>query len=150
MVAHLHGNSRLHKPRMHIIQTIATLKCILEISMDHMPHRSHVLSSGDKVVIEVLLAIWKWKDTIPELNNVNASFGLKEVSKSNVKKIRRRNFEKYDAKKLGDNSAWCSSCDKYHLLRKLHQTMTQATLLVAIKLQKHLGTWAHRNLYAAN
>ena len=53
---------------------------------------------------------------IPELNKVNTSFGLKEVSESNINKIRRRSFEEYDAKKLGDNFAWCSSCDKYHSL----------------------------------
>ena len=80
MVAQLHGNSGLRKPRAHTVQATATLKCILEKSADHMPHRSRVLSSGEKVVNKVLPATWKWKDTIPELNKVNTSFGLKEVS----------------------------------------------------------------------
>ena len=134
-----------------MVQATATLRCILDKSADHMPHRSHVLSSGEKVVTKVLPATWKWKDTIPELNKVNTSFGLKEVSKSNVNKIRRRSFEEYDAKKAGDNFAQCSSCDKYHLLRKLHQPETQVALLVATKLQMHLNkAWVHRDLYAAN
>ena len=67
-----------------------------------MPHRSCVLSN-DKVVTKVLPASWKWKDTILELNEVNASFKLKEVSQLNVSKIKRRSFEEYNAKKLGDN-----------------------------------------------
>ena len=56
MVAQLHGNSRLRKPRPHTIHAIATLRCILEKSADHMPHRSRVLSSGEKVVTKVLPA----------------------------------------------------------------------------------------------
>ena len=82
---------------------------------------------------------------------MNTSFGLKVVTKSNVNKIRRRGFERYKAKKPRDNFAWFSSCDKDHLLRKLHQPGTQAALLVATKLQMHLNkASAHRDLYAAN
>ena len=124
MVAQLYGNSGLRKPQVHTVQATAILKCILEKSADHMPHKPRVLSSGEKVVTKVLPATWKWKDTIPELNKVNTSFGLKEVSESNVTKIRRRSFEEYDAKKPGDNFARCSSCDKYHSLQKLHQPGT--------------------------
>ena len=36
--------------RAHTVQAIATLRCILEKSMDHMPHRSCILSSSEKVV----------------------------------------------------------------------------------------------------
>ena len=117
-----------------------------------MSHKSRVLSSGEKAVTKVFPATWKWKDTDPELNEVNTSFGLKKVSESNyVNKIRRRSFEEYEAKKPGDNFAHCSSCDKYHSLRKLHQPGTQAALLVATKLQMHLNkAWAHRDLYVAN
>ena len=104
-----------------------------------MPHRSRVLSSSEKVVTKVLPATWKWKDTVPELNEVNTSFSLKKVSESNVNKIRRRSFEEYEAKKPGDNFARCSSCNKYYSLRKLHQPGTQAALLVATKLQMHLN-----------
>ena len=44
---------------------------------DQMLYRSCILSSDDKVVTKVLCAIWKWKDTILELNEVNTSFNLK-------------------------------------------------------------------------
>ena len=82
---------------------------------------------------------------------MNNSFGLKEVSLSNLSKICCRNFEEYNAKRSRDNFAQCSSCDKYHLLRKLHQLGMQAGLLLATKLQKHLNkAWAHRDLYATN
>ena len=151
MVAQLHANSGLQKPRAHTVQATATLRCILEKSTDHMPHKSRVLSSGEKVVTKVLPATWKWKDSVPELNEVNTSFGLKKVSKSNVNKIRRQSFEEYKVKKPGDNFARCSSCDKYHSLQKLHQPGTHAALLVATKLQMHLNkAWAHHDLYAAN
>ena len=66
MMVRLHGNSGLQKPRVHTIQATATLRCILEKSADHMPHRSCVLSSGEKVVTKVLPATWKWKDTVPD------------------------------------------------------------------------------------
>ena len=77
MVAQLRGNSGLRKPRAHTVQATATLRCILEKSANHMPHKSRVLSSGEKVVSKVLPATWK--DPIPEFNKVNTSFGLKEV-----------------------------------------------------------------------
>ena len=151
MVAQMHGNTGLRKPRPHTVQATATLRCIVDKSADHMPHRSRVLTCGKKVVTKVLPATWKWKDTVPHVNEVNKSFGLKHVSLSNLSKIRRRSFEEYDAKKPGDNFARCSSCDKYHSLRKLHQPGTQASLLLATKLQMHLNkAWAHRDLYAAN
>ena len=56
MVAQLHDNLRLHKPKVHTIQTTATLRCILEKPVNHMPYRSSVLSSNEKVVTEVLPA----------------------------------------------------------------------------------------------
>ena len=40
MVAEMHGNTGLRKPRSHTIQATATLRCILDKSADHMPHRS--------------------------------------------------------------------------------------------------------------
>ena len=98
MVAQLHGNTGLQKPRAHTVQATATLRCILEKSVDHMPQRSRVLSSGEKVVTKVLPATWKWKDTVPKMNEVNTSFGLKKVSESNVNKIRRLSFKEYKAK----------------------------------------------------
>ena len=80
MVVQLHGNSGLRKPREYTIQATAIVRCILEKFADHIPHRSCVLSYDDKVVTKVLPATWKWKDTIRKLNEVKASFRLKEVS----------------------------------------------------------------------
>ena len=151
MVAQMHGNTGLWKPRPHTVQATTTLRCIVDKYADHMPHRSRVLTCGKKVVTKVLPATWKWKDTVLHVNEVNKSFGLKDVSLSNLSKICRRSFEEYDAKKPGDNFARCSSCDKYHSLQKLHQPGAQASLLLATKLQMHLNkAWAHRDLYAAN
>ena len=70
-----------------------------------MPHRTHTLPSREKVVSKVLPASFKWKDTIPGVNAANAVFGLKGVSVSNISRIRKRKFPKYNAKKPGDNFA---------------------------------------------
>ena len=123
----------------------------MDKSADHMPHRSRVQTCGKKVVTKVLLATWKWKETIPKLNEVNNSFGLKDVSLSNLSKICCRSFEEYDTKRAGDNFAHSSSCDKYHSVRKLHQLSMQASLLLTTKLKMHLNkAWMHGYLYAAN
>jgi hypothetical protein len=45
------------------------------------------------------------KESIGELYNVNNTSRLKEISQSNLGKIRKLNFLEYDAKKLGDNFA---------------------------------------------
>jgi hypothetical protein len=37
--ARYHGNYGSKKPREHIVQAIVTLRCLLEKSADHMPHR---------------------------------------------------------------------------------------------------------------
>ena len=63
-----HGNSGLFKPRAHTIQATATLRCILDRSTNHMPHRLLTLSSGEKVVSKVLPATWKWKESMPEVS----------------------------------------------------------------------------------
>ena len=75
------------------MQATATLQCIVDKSADHMPHRSRVLTCGKNAVTKVLPATWKWKDIVPHVNEVNKSFGLKDVSLSNLNKIRRRSFE---------------------------------------------------------
>jgi hypothetical protein len=100
------------------VQALATLRCILDRSADHMPHRLRTLASGDNVVLKVLPAIWKWKESIPEINTVNSAFGLSDVSTSQLNKIRKLNFPEYDAKKLGDNIARCSTFDRLHSLRR--------------------------------
>ena len=83
-----------------------------------MPHRAHILPSGEKVVSKVLPATFKWKETIPEVNAANAIFGLKEVSMLNISRIRKKKFPEYNTKKPGDNFARCAQCDRFKTLRK--------------------------------
>jgi hypothetical protein len=118
-VALKHGNVGSVKPQAHTVHAIATLRCIINKSTDHMCHRSRTLASGEKVVSKVLLATWKWKESIPELNTINSAFGLKEVSLSNLSKIRKLNFSKYAINKLGDNFARCSPCERLHFFQKV-------------------------------
>ena len=149
--AEKHGNSGLKKPRQHTVQASATLQCLLDKCADHMPHKTKTLSSGEKVVSKILPASWTWKDSLPHLNGVNKSFGLKEVSTSNLSKIRKVCFPEYDAKRPGDNFARCSICDRYHSLERSAVTGSQAQILWTLKLNEHLAAqWAHRKLYYIN
>ena len=54
-----HGNKGLLKPRKHIQQAAASLKCILEKQADHMPHRTRTLKTGEKVVSMCLPATFQ-------------------------------------------------------------------------------------------
>ena len=117
-VALKHGNVGSIKPQAHTLHAIATLMCIINKSTDHMRHRSRILAFGEKVVSKVFLVTWKWKESIPELNTVNSAFGLKEVSLSNLSKIPKLNFLEYATKKLGDNFACCSPCERLHFFQK--------------------------------
>ncbi len=54
-----HGNMGLLKLRQHTEQASITLKCILEKEADHMPHKSHTLKSREKVVANVLPAMFQ-------------------------------------------------------------------------------------------
>jgi hypothetical protein len=101
------------------MQATATLRCILDRSADHMLYRFQTLAVGEKVVSKVLPTTWKWKESIPELNTVNSAFGLKDVSISNLSKIRKLNFPEYDAKKPRYNFARYSTCDRLYSLRRI-------------------------------
>ena len=70
-----------------------------------MPHHTCTTKSGEKVVSMILPASFQWKDQIPKLNEVDAAFGLKEVSSSNLSKTRGSRFPEYDVKRPGDNFA---------------------------------------------
>ena len=83
-----------------------------------MPHRMRTTKSREKVVSMILPATFQWKDQIPEFNEANAAFGLKEVSSSNLSKIRGSRFLEYNVKRPGDNFARCGTCNKYKELRK--------------------------------
>jgi hypothetical protein len=94
------------------MQEMAMLRYILDRSADHMPHRTWILTSGEKGTSKVLPATWKWKESILEVNKVNSAFGLNDVSISNLSKIRKLNFPKHDVKKPKDNFANYSTCDR--------------------------------------
>jgi hypothetical protein len=82
-----HGNFGSKKPREHTMQAIATLRCMLEKSADHMPHRSTTLPTGESVVTKTLPSSFKWKDTLPTLNSINSYLELKQISKLGLSKI---------------------------------------------------------------
>ena len=84
-----------------------------------MLHCTRTTKSGEKVVSMILPASFQWKDQIPKLNETNAAFGLREVSSSNLRKIKGSRFPEYDVKRPGDNFARCGTCDKYKELRKV-------------------------------
>ena len=75
-----HGNTGSKKTREHSKQDTASLKCILDREVDHMPHCSRTLKEGDKVVSKILPASFQWKGQLKKLNDANAAFGLKEIS----------------------------------------------------------------------
>ena len=116
-----------------------------------MPHRSQTLAFSDKVVSKVLLATWKWKESMSELNTVNNAFRLKDVSISYLSKIKKMNFPEYDAKKPGDNFAHCSTCDRLHSLRRTAIADSEGVMIWEQRLTRHINnTMAHRELYSAN
>ena len=108
-----HGNTGLHKPRSHTVVATATLGAILDTHADHMPHKTRVLLSGEKVVANVLPSNFKWKDQIPLVDEHLADCGLLPLKASNLSKIRRLSYPEYYAKKPGDNFAQCSTCDDF-------------------------------------
>jgi hypothetical protein len=72
-----HGDFGSKKPREHMMQAIATLKCLLEKSAEHMPHRLTILPTGEAVLTKTLPSSFKWKDTLPALNSINSCLKLK-------------------------------------------------------------------------
>ena len=133
-----HGNLGTKKPRTHTLQATATLRLMLERSADQMPHKSRTMEKGEKVVSKVLPSAWKWKDLLPELNDVNDTLGLRSVSATGLSRIRSKSFPEYNTKKRGDNFARCGQCDK---LKKLRSACTQescAEELWSKKFKAHL------------
>ena len=82
-----HGNMGLRKPRSHIVVATATLGAILDRHANHMPHKTRVLPSREKVIAKVLPANFKWKDQIPPVDEHLADCGLPLLSTSNLNKI---------------------------------------------------------------
>jgi hypothetical protein len=66
------------------------------------------------------------------------------VSLSNLSKIWKLKFSEYDAKKLGNNFASCSTYDRLHSLWKVAILGNQAAMLWVRKLKLHLDSaWVH-------
>ena len=82
---------------------------------------------------------------------MNAAFGLKEVSTSNLSKIRASKFLEYEVKKPGGNFAWCSTCDTLQALKRASLAGSITNLKWSRKLDKHLiVAHAHRDYYYIN
>jgi hypothetical protein len=124
---------------------------MLEQSTDHMPHKTRTLETGERVVSKCLPSSWHWKDSLPELNIVNAQLGLNEVSISGLYRIRNESFVEYSPKSRGDNFARCGQCDKLKKLRAAYTRGPRAIDLWTKKLEAHgQAQRAHRELYYAN
>ena len=94
---------------------------------------------------------FQWKKQIKELNNVNATFGLKEVSTSSLSKIRASKFSKFEVKKPGDNFAWCTTCDTLQVFKRASLVESITYLKWSRKLDRHLAiARAHRDYYYIN
>ena len=133
-VAQNHGNMGLGKPRSHTVVATATLGAILDRHAHHMPHKTRVLPSGEKVVAKVLPSNFKWKDQIPLVDEHLADYGMLPLKASNLSKIRQLSYREYYAKKPRDNFAWWSTCDDFQSQKKLTQPGTQASLLWSKKM----------------
>jgi len=108
---HDHGNLGLLNLSEQTKQVVATVKCILDKEVDHMLHKTRSTKVGEKVVSKVLSSTFQWKGKMKVINEINATFGLMEVSVSNLNKIRSSKFFKYEVKKLRDNFAYCATYD---------------------------------------
>ena len=116
MRANHQGNVGTTKLQIHTLQATTTLGQMLEQSANHMPHKMTTLEIGEKVVSKCLSSSWHWKDSLPELNILNAQLGLKKVSSSRLSRIWNKSFAEYSPRNRGDSFARCSQCDK---LKKL-------------------------------
>ena len=109
------------------------------------------MKDGEKVVSMCLPSTFQWKGKMKEINDVNAAFGLKEISTSNLSKIRSSKFSEYEVKKPGDNFARCATCEKYKELMKNALASLSSAMMWQQRLDKHLTTTrAHQDLYYIN
>jgi hypothetical protein len=146
-----HCNVGTTQLRVHMLQAMATLRQMLEQSADRMPHKTTTLETGEKIVSKCLLSSWRWKDSLLELNIVNAQLGLNKVSASGLSRIRNESFAEYSPKSRGDNFARCGQCNKLKKLRAACTRGSRAVVLWTKKLEAHgQAQRAHRELYYAN
>jgi hypothetical protein len=132
-----HGNYGSKKPREHTVQAIATLRCLLEKSANHMPHRLTILAIGESVVTKTLPSSFKWKDTLPALNSINSCLKLKQISKSGLSRIVNTSFLEYEKKRDGDNFARCGECDRLKSLQASSTRGSRVEELWDTKLNEH-------------
>ena len=98
------------------MQAIATLRCMLENSADHMPHRLTTMPIGETMMTKALPSSFKWKDTLLVLYSINSCLELKQISKSRLNKIVNTSFPEYEKKQDGDNFARCGECNRLKFL----------------------------------
>jgi hypothetical protein len=116
-----------------------------------MLHKTRTLENGKKVVSKCIPSSWHWKDSLPELNIVNAQQGLNKVSISGLSRIRNESFPEYSPKSRGDNFARCGQCDKLKKIRVACTRGSCAADLWTKKLEANgQAQRAHRELYYAN
>jgi hypothetical protein len=102
-------------------------------------------------VLKCLPSSWRWKDTLLELNIVNAQLGLKKVSASGLSRIRNDSFADYSPKSRGDNFARCGQCDRLKKLRAACTRGSHSAVFWTKQLEAHgQAQRAHRELYYAN
>ena len=92
MRANQHGNIRIAKPQIHTLQATTTFWLMLKQLANHMPHKMRTMETREKFVSKCLPSSWWWKDSLPELNIVNAQLGLNKVSPSGLSRIRNESF----------------------------------------------------------
>ena len=146
-----HGNVGQKKPRLHVKQAVATLKTLIDSAADHMPHKAKMLTTGVKVVSRSLPSSFKWKDAIPEINDINERLGLKCIAQSTLSKIRKTKFSEYSKKAPGDNFARCSTCDRLESMIKSMVPESSEENMWIKKLKHHLDQQeTHREYYYTN
>jgi hypothetical protein len=74
------------------------MRLMLEQLADHMPQKIRTLETIEKVVSKCLPSSWRWKDSLLELNIVNAQLGLNKVFPSRLSRIRNESFAEYSPK----------------------------------------------------
>jgi hypothetical protein len=88
---------------------------------------------------------------LPEINIVNAQFGLNKVSPSGLSRIRNESFPEYSPKSRGDSFTRCGQCDKFKKLRAASTRGSHAADIWTRKLGAHIDAQtSHRELYYAN
>jgi hypothetical protein len=116
-----------------------------------MPHCTTTIETGEKVVSKCLPSSWWWKDSLLEINIVNAQFGLNKVSPSGLSRIRNKSYLEYSPKSRGDSIARSRQCDKFKKLRAACTRDTSAADIWTRKLGAHIDAQtSHRELYYAN